>query len=118
MNATSLVAVFGFTSLESRLDQLLRLLVLCFDGSRQVGFEVKPHRGVLRHAQAVCGIALCTELPTARLTACTAIIACGSWFHDRPREEQDFLLHLLKRAKVENAWPTASLAQGLMEERD
>ena len=45
MNPTSLVAVFCSTSLEFRLDQLLRLLVLCFDGSHQVGFEVKTHRG-------------------------------------------------------------------------
>ena len=46
---------------------------------------------VLRHVQAVCGIALSTELPTAPLTACTAIIACGPWFHDRPRQEQELL---------------------------
>ena len=71
---------------------------------------------VLRHAQAVCSIALSTELITARFTASTAIIACGPWFHERLCEEQELLLHLLKRADVENVWPTASLAQALVEE--
>ena len=70
---------------------------------------------VFKHAKAVCGIALFAELPTAPLTA---IIACGPWFHDRPREEQELLPSVMKRAEVENAWSTASLAQGLMEERD
>lgn len=71
---------------------------------------------VLKNAEAVCGIAFATTLVAARLTACTAIIACGPWFHDRPRAEQEQLLGLLKRAEEETAMPTASLTQGLIEE--
>lgn len=71
---------------------------------------------VLQNAEAVCGIAFTTSLAAARLTACTAIVACGPWFHERPRAEQELLLQLLKRASAESAYPTASLAQGLMEE--
>lgn len=71
---------------------------------------------VLRNAEAVCGIAFCTKAASARLTACTAIIACGPWFHERLHEEQEQLLELLERARIENAWPTESLAHGLIEE--
>jgi hypothetical protein len=71
---------------------------------------------VLQNAEAVCGIAFATSLVAARLTACTAIIACGPWFHDRPRMEQEQLLQLLKRVEAETAYPTGSLTQGLMEE--
>ena len=71
---------------------------------------------VLKNAEAVCGISLATPLAAARITACTAIVACGPWFHDRPTEQQELLLQLLKNAEIENALPTASLAQGLQEE--
>ncbi|KAK5225501.1 hypothetical protein LTR99_000902 [Exophiala xenobiotica] len=71
---------------------------------------------VLKNAEAVIGISLATPLAAARITACTAIVACGPWFHDRPREQQELLLQLLKKAELENALPTASLAQGLKDE--
>ncbi|KAK5031828.1 hypothetical protein LTS07_004449 [Exophiala sideris] len=71
---------------------------------------------VLKNAEAVCGISLASPLAAARITACTAIVACGPWFHVRPVEQQDLLLRLLKKAEVENALPTASLVQGLKEE--
>jgi hypothetical protein len=71
---------------------------------------------VLRNAEAVCGIALSTSLVAARLTACKAIIACGPWFHERSRAEQELLLQLLKQTEMETALPTESLIQGLMEE--
>lgn len=71
---------------------------------------------VLENAEAACGIAFSSKSVSARLTACTAVLACGPWFHERPRKEQEQLLHLLKRAEIENAWPTAPLVQGLMEE--
>ncbi len=73
---------------------------------------------VLKNAEAVCGISLATSLASARITACTAIVACGPWFHERPLRQQELLLQLLKKAETENALPTASLAQGLMEEWD
>ncbi|KIX96706.1 uncharacterized protein Z520_07425 [Fonsecaea multimorphosa CBS 102226] len=71
---------------------------------------------VLKNAEAICGISLATPLAAARITTCTALVACGPWFHDRPIEQQELILQLLKRAEVENALPTASLAQGLKEE--
>ncbi|KAK7888416.1 hypothetical protein LTR67_008762 [Exophiala xenobiotica] len=71
---------------------------------------------VLTHVRAVCGICCSTSLVTARLTACTALIACGSWFAESSREEQELVLQILKRAQQENAWPTESLSQELMEE--
>lgn len=87
----------------------------------RIGLGYQRHRRtiseeVLRNAEAVCGIAFATSLVAARLTACTAVIACGPWFHNRPREEQEQLLQLLKRTEMESALPTASLMQGLMEE--
>ncbi|PSS28468.1 hypothetical protein M430DRAFT_132978 [Amorphotheca resinae ATCC 22711] len=71
---------------------------------------------VLQNAEAVCGIAFSSSLVAARLTACVAIIACGPWFIERDREQQEMLLQLLRRAEVENAWPTSFLTQGLMGE--
>jgi hypothetical protein len=71
---------------------------------------------VFQNSEAVCGIALSSSLSNARLTACTAIMAAGPWFRNRPYEEQELLLQLLGRAQKENAWPTEALAQGLMEE--
>ncbi|KAF7125853.1 hypothetical protein CNMCM5793_002146 [Aspergillus hiratsukae] len=87
----------------------------------RIGLGYQRHRRsiseeVLRNAEAVCGIAFATSLVAARLTARTAIIACGPWFHDRPRAEQDLLLQLLKRTEMESALPTEPLIQGLMEE--
>lgn len=87
----------------------------------RIGLGYRRHRrdvsdDVLRNAEAVCGIAFKTSLVAARLTACTAIVACGPWFHGCPREEQEQLLQLLKRTEVESALPTESLIQGLMEE--
>lgn len=73
---------------------------------------------VLKNAEAICGISLATPLAAARVTACTAIVACGPWFHHRPAEEQNLLLQLLKKAETENALPTASLAKSLKEEWD
>jgi hypothetical protein len=71
---------------------------------------------VLQNAEAVCGIAFSSSLVAARLTACVSIIACGPWFIERDREQQEMLLQLLRRAEVENAWPTSYLTQGLMGE--
>ncbi|RAO67520.1 uncharacterized protein BHQ10_003532 [Talaromyces amestolkiae] len=87
----------------------------------RIGLGYQRHRKsisdeVLRNAEAVCGIASATSLVAARLTARTAIIACGPWFHDRPRAEQELLLQLLKRTEMESALPTESLIQGLMVE--
>jgi hypothetical protein len=87
----------------------------------KIGLGYQQHRRtvseeVLQNTEAVCGIALSSSLANARLTACTAIMACGPWFEERPREEQELLLSLLSRAEKENAWPTAALAQGLKKE--
>jgi hypothetical protein len=71
---------------------------------------------VLQNAEAVCGIAFSSSLVAARLTACVAIIACGPWFIERDREQQEMLLQLLRIAETENAWPTSFLTQGLMGE--
>ncbi|KAJ6097018.1 hypothetical protein N7486_007764 [Penicillium sp. IBT 16267x] len=87
----------------------------------RIGLGAQKHRKsisdeVLQNAEAVCGIAFATSLVAVKLTACTAIIACGPWFHDRPRAEQELLLQLLRRTEMESARPTESLIQGLMEE--
>ncbi|PMD15758.1 hypothetical protein NA56DRAFT_649841 [Hyaloscypha hepaticicola] len=71
---------------------------------------------VLQNAEAVCGIAFSSSLVAARLTACVSMIACGPWFIEREREQQEMLLQMLRRAEVENAWPTSYLTQGLMGE--
>ena len=87
----------------------------------RIGLGYQRHRRavadeVLENAEAVCGIALNTKLVAARLTAVTAMIACGPWFDSRPHEEQDVLLQLLENVEVEHALPTSVLSQGLMEE--
>ncbi|KAJ5609967.1 hypothetical protein N7510_006686, partial [Penicillium lagena] len=89
----------------------------------RIGLGYQKHRKrtsyeVLQNAEAVCGIAFATSLVAVQLTACTAIIACGPWFHDRPRAEQELLLQLLRRTEIESARPMESLIQGLMEEWD
>jgi hypothetical protein len=71
---------------------------------------------VLMNAEAICGISLNTPLAAARITTCTALVACGSWFHERPPEQQELILQLLRRANIENALPTANLVQGLKAE--
>lgn len=71
---------------------------------------------VLLNAEAICGISLATTLAAARITTCTALVACGPWFHERPLEQQELILQLLRRADTENGLPTGNLIQGLKAE--
>ena len=103
---------------------IAKLFLAIYNPSQpKVGLGYQRHRRamaneVLESAEAVLGISLAMPTPAAKVTACNAIIACGPWFHERPREEQEVLLALLKRAEQENALPTASLVQGLIGEWD
>ncbi len=59
---------------------------------------------VLKNAEAVIGISLATPLAAARITACTAIVACGPWFHDRPIEQQELEVNG-KSGEAMKSWP-------------
>ncbi|XHG09024.1 hypothetical protein AWENTII_012105 [Aspergillus wentii] len=70
---------------------------------------------VMENLGILFGIALSTDDdPSARIMACHALCACGSWIHDPLA--QNCLLDLLRRTEAENGWPWAFAAQKLDQE--
>ena len=60
----------------------------------------------------LCGVALSNpETEPALLVACQGISLCGDYLLDA--KEQEAVVHLLKKAEAETAWPTANLLDSL-----
>ncbi|KAL4742999.1 hypothetical protein BDV11DRAFT_141398 [Aspergillus similis] len=70
---------------------------------------------VTKNLGTLFGIALSSDGdPSARVVACHAICACGSWVHD-PLARR-CLLDLLRKTEAENGWPWAFVSERLAQE--
>ncbi|KAL4783431.1 hypothetical protein BJX76DRAFT_348582 [Aspergillus varians] len=71
--------------------------------------------GVTKNLDILFGIALSSEAdPSARIMACHALCACGSWV--REPLARRYLLDLLEKTEAENGWPWAFVSRKLGQE--
>ncbi|KAL2824803.1 hypothetical protein BDW59DRAFT_83021 [Aspergillus cavernicola] len=83
--------------------------------SPDLGRDTNTEDEVMKNLGVLFGIALSSDGdPAARIMACHALCACGSWVRDPL--SQSCLLDLLRKTETENGWPWGFIVQRLSQE--